>query len=47
VHGLKSALRYAVWKAVRFVLRLAMAAETGETAGDAIFSQTFLAVARK
>ena len=47
VHGLKSALRYAVWKVVRFVLRLAMAAETGETAGDAIFSQTFLAVARK
>ncbi len=47
VHGLKSALRYAVWKAVRFVLRLAMAAETGETAGDAIFSQTSLAVARK
>jgi SAM-dependent methyltransferase len=47
VHGLKSALRYAVWKVVRFALRLAMAAETGETAGDAIFSQTFLAVARK
>ena len=47
VHGLKSAARYAVWKAVRFALRLAMAAETGETAGDAIFSQTFLAVARK
>lgn len=47
VHGIKSAARYAVWKLVRFALRLAMAAETGETAGDAIFSQTFLAVARK
>ncbi len=47
VHGLKSAARYAVWKLVRAALRLAMAAETGETASDAIFSQTFLAVARK
>ena len=47
VHGLKSALRYAVWKLVRGALRLAIAAETGETGHDAIFSQTFLAVARK
>ena len=47
VHGLKSALRYAAWKLVRGALRLAIAAETGETGHDAIFSQTFLAVARK
>ena len=33
--------------ASRLVLRLVMAAETGETGGDAIFSQTFVAVARK
>lgn len=46
-HGLKSAVRYVLWKIVRFVLRLALAAETGETGRDAIFSQTFLAVARK
>jgi SAM-dependent methyltransferase len=47
VHGLKSAVRCAVWKLVRGALRLALAAETGETGADAIFSQTFLAVARK
>jgi len=46
-HGLKSAARLALWKIVRGVLRLAMAAETGETGKDAIFSQTFVAVARK
>ncbi len=46
-HGLKSMARYILWKLVRFVLRLALAAETGETGRDAIFSQTFLAVARK
>ena len=47
VHGLKSAARFGLWKIVRGVLWLAMAAETGETGGDAIFSQTFVAVARK
>ncbi|MFM8799036.1 MAG: methyltransferase domain-containing protein, partial [Tagaea sp.] len=47
VHGLKSAVRAALWAALRGVLRLALAAETGETGKDAIFSQTFLAVAVK
>lgn len=47
VHGLKSAVRAALWAALRAVLRLALAAETGETGKDAIFSQTFLAVAVK
>ncbi|MCZ8310062.1 MAG: class I SAM-dependent methyltransferase [Magnetospirillum sp.] len=47
VHGLKSAVRGVLWRCVRFVLRLALAAETGETGGDAIFSQTFVAVAHK
>jgi SAM-dependent methyltransferase len=46
-HGLKSAVRFVLWKIVRGVLRLVMAAETGETGKDAIFSQTFVAVARK
>ncbi|MBL8807228.1 MAG: class I SAM-dependent methyltransferase [Rhodospirillales bacterium] len=46
-HGLKSAARLVLWKLVRGVLRLALAAETGETGRDAIFSQTFLAVAHK
>jgi hypothetical protein len=32
---------------LRAGLRLALAAETGETGRDAIFSQTFLAVATK
>jgi SAM-dependent methyltransferase len=47
VHGLKSAVRAILWCGVRGVLRLALAAETGETGRDAIFSQVFLAVARK
>jgi SAM-dependent methyltransferase len=46
-HGLKSAVRAVLWSCVRGVLRLALAAETGETGRDAIFSQVFLAVARK
>jgi SAM-dependent methyltransferase len=46
-HGLKSAVRAVLWCGVRGVLRLALAAETGETGRDAIFSQVFLAVARK
>jgi len=46
-HGLKSAVRFVLWKLTRGVLRLVLAAETGETGRDAIFSQTFLAVARK
>jgi SAM-dependent methyltransferase len=46
-HGLKSAVRAVLWAVLRAGLRLALAAETGETGRDAIFSQTFLAVATK
>jgi cyclopropane fatty-acyl-phospholipid synthase-like methyltransferase len=44
-HGLKSAVRWLLWKAIRGVARLVLAAETGETGADAIFSQCLLAVA--
>jgi SAM-dependent methyltransferase len=47
VHGLKSGARAVLWKIVRAFSRLVLAAETGETGKDAIFSQTFLAVAIK
>jgi SAM-dependent methyltransferase len=47
VHGLASAARWLVWKIVRAGARLALAAETGETGRDAIFSQCLLAVAFK
>jgi SAM-dependent methyltransferase len=44
-HGLKSAIRWALWKLIRSLLRLYLAAETGVTNG--IFSQNFLVVAFK
>jgi SAM-dependent methyltransferase len=46
-HGLKSHVRAGLWAAIRALSRLVLAAETGETGKDAIFSQTFLAVATK
>jgi SAM-dependent methyltransferase len=46
-HGLKSGARAVLWEAIRAVSRLVLAAETGETGKEAIFSQTFLAVATK
>jgi SAM-dependent methyltransferase len=46
-HGLKSAVRLALWHVTRLWARLVLAAETGETGGDAIFSQVMLVVARK
>ncbi len=46
-HGLKSIVRWVVWMGVRGLLRLALAAETGETGREAIFSQCLLAVAEK
>lgn len=45
VHGVKSAIRYAMWSAIRSMLRLYIAAETGDTGRQAIFSQNLLAVA--
>jgi SAM-dependent methyltransferase len=47
VHGLKSGARAMLWEAFRALARLVLAAETGETDGNAIFSQTFLAVGTK
>lgn len=46
-HGLKSSVRWILWKCIRFVLRLYLAVETGDNAREAIFSQSFLTVAIK
>lgn len=46
-HGLKSVVRLVLWHMTRLWARLVLAAETGETGGDAIFSQVMLVVARK
>ena len=46
-HGLKSASRLLLWLCFRSLLRLYLAAETGDTGRHAIFSQNFLAVAIK
>jgi 2-polyprenyl-3-methyl-5-hydroxy-6-metoxy-1,4-benzoquinol methylase len=46
-HGLKSASRLLLWKCFRSILRLYLAAETGDINRDAIFSLNLLAVARK
>jgi len=47
IHGAVSAARWLAWKLVRAVARLALAAETGETGREAVFSQCLLAVATK
>jgi SAM-dependent methyltransferase len=46
-HGVKSAGRFLLWKCFRGFLRLYLAAETGDTCREAIFSQNFLAVVMK
>jgi len=46
-HGLKSAVRWVLWQCIRGLLRFYLAAETGDTGRDAIFSQNFLVVALK
>ena len=46
-HGLKSAVRWLLWKAIRVGLRLCLAAETGAGEKACIFSQNFLTVASK
>jgi len=46
-HGMKSAVRWALWKLFRNLLRLYLAAETGDSGRNAIFSQNLLAVAFK
>ncbi|HKV98957.1 MAG TPA: methyltransferase domain-containing protein [Vicinamibacterales bacterium] len=47
VHGARSALRFAVWKVVRGMLRVYLAAETGLADGSVILSQNLLAKAIK
>ncbi|GAB4355485.1 MAG: hypothetical protein Kow006_21850 [Gammaproteobacteria bacterium] len=47
VHGVKSRIRWVLWKMVRSGLRLYLAAETGDIGREAIFSQNLLAVAFK
>lgn len=47
VHGAKSVARLAVWKLIRLGLRVYIAAETGDTSPEAIFSQNFLAVVER
>jgi SAM-dependent methyltransferase len=45
-HGIKSAIRFVLWKMIRTILRLYIAVETGEAGNRAIFTQNLLAVAR-
>lgn len=47
VHGVKSLVRFLLWKAIRGIWRLYLMVETGAGDGDCIFSQNFLTVARK
>jgi len=47
VHGVKSAIRFLMWKCIRALLRLYLAAETGSIDNDCIFTQNFLTVAVK
>jgi 2-polyprenyl-3-methyl-5-hydroxy-6-metoxy-1,4-benzoquinol methylase len=46
-HGIKSTARWLLWKVFRQLLRLYVAAETGDIGRDAIFSQNFLCVVFK
>ena len=46
VHGVKSSVRYLLWKAIRAMLLLYLAAETGSP-GSGILSQNFLTVVVK
>ncbi len=46
-HGLKSAVRWVLWKAIRGILRLYLAAETGAGEKTCVFSQNFLTIAGK
>ena len=47
VTGFKRFVRWVIWKSILGMLRVWIAAETGHTARDAIFSQNLLAVAFK
>jgi SAM-dependent methyltransferase len=45
IHGVASAVRFLAWKAIRGLLRVYLAAETGNSGSSAIFTQNLLAVA--
>src|SRR5262249_61020624 len=47
VHGVPSMLRWLAWKGIRALLRLYVAAETGDPGRVCIFSQNFLTIALK
>jgi len=47
VHGIKSMIRWLIWKGARALLRIFVMAETGDTGRKALFSQNLLACARK
>jgi len=47
IHGIQSALRWVLWKGIRGLLWLYVAAETGSLDKDCIFSQNLLCVAVK
>ena len=46
-HGVKSTARWVLWQVFRNLLRLYIAAETGDSGHDAVFSQNLLCVAIK
>jgi len=46
-HGIKSLARWVLWKVFRSALRLYVAAETGDSGRDSIFSQNLFCVAFK
>jgi SAM-dependent methyltransferase len=46
-HDLKSAVRWVLWKVLRNLLRLYVAAETGDSGRNAVFSQNLFCVAFK
>lgn len=47
VHGLKSMVRWLLWKLIRSALRMWLLVETGAAGRDCIFSQNLVAVAEK
>lgn len=46
IHGLKSAIRFLLWKAIETVIRLYLLVETGNN-GSGVYTQTMYAVAKK
>ena len=46
-HGAKSLIRVLLWRLIRAGLRVYVAAETGETSSDVIFTRNLLVVATR